>query len=130
MLKKIEFKNQTVLIYADNGIVTIEAPEKMTGRQLIKIKAEVAQIRAEFIETVPEVASIEVKRKMRTQRVRFTFKKANGAIRKAYGTTCQKFFKYASKGGNKRPNQSVVNFYDLVKCVWRSFRIDSLIINA
>jgi len=60
-------------------------------------------------------------------RVSFTFRKANGEIREAIGTTNGQLFDYAATGNNYRKElPDVIPYFDLEKDSWRAFRIERL----
>ena len=67
-------------------------------------------------------------KKLLAGKVEFTFKKANGEIRKAIGTLNNQFFNYSpTSNSRKKENPLVIKYWDLEKNAFRSFRIDRLI---
>lgn len=77
----------------------------------------------------------ELKKALREGEVSFKFKKKDGTIREARGTTNSDLIPHKEEkedevGSPKRkhtPNPNVTCYFDLDKMLWRSFTNDSLI---
>ena len=62
----------------------------------------------------------------------FSYKKVDGTVREAFGTTCEEYIKdYGGelpKGtGTERHNDDIVRYYDVESKGWRSFRFENFI---
>lgn len=57
----------------------------------------------------------------------FSFRKANGEIREAFGTLNGGFFNYEYKGAEKVHQPLVQRYFDFDRGGWRSYRIDRLV---
>jgi len=69
---------------------------------------------------------IKLKRQMRTERVQFTYRKKDGSIRKAAGTTSTKFFSYDRKT-ERKPCPTLVTYFDLEKNGFRRFKASEIL---
>lgn len=76
----------------------------------------------------------QLKKKLHEGKVRFTFKKKDGTVRSAYGTTKMEFVPEERRPANKEleettsATQSTVQvYYDLEKEAWRSLQKSSLV---
>lgn len=68
----------------------------------------------------------KIKARMAVDVVEFTFKKANGEIRKAVGTLAKFMFTYENKGTTRKSSPSCIVYWDLEKNAFRSFTVGSL----
>lgn len=106
-----------------------ENPVRINKSMLMKAAWTV--LRKKEAETISEALkkawrAYKLKAKMSIGVVSFTFKKANGEIRKAVGTLASSLFNYEYKGtGNEGPT-SCIRYWDVEKKAFRSFKVASL----
>jgi hypothetical protein len=75
-----------------------------------------------------ETLAQELRSALQNGRVDFSFRKTNGEIRQAYGTTKFDFIPEENlPKGTGTPTAGTVKFFDLEKQEWRSCREDSII---
>lgn len=65
--------------------------------------------------------NIKLRTKMLTQTVSFKFKKKDGSVREAIGTLCSDSIPSYASNGNRKANENVQVYYDVVKQSFRSF---------
>ena len=75
------------------------------------------------------VANLEMVKQMRKESVEFRFRKANGDLRVAHGTL-QTDLLPKTKGVGKKSSPAVQVFFDMDKNDWRSYRIQTLILEG
>ena len=71
--------------------------------------------------------AMKIKAQMYVGVVEFTFRKANGEIRKAVGTLKGSAINYDYKNSDRKPCYSAVAYWDIEKNAFRSFSISSLL---
>lgn len=96
------------------------------------MKAAWSIVKKAEVQTISEALklswkAIKLKAAMAKGVMEFTFRKANGEIRKAIGTLQPEFINYESKGTTRQPCYSTVAYWDLERHAFRSFSIASLI---
>ena len=96
------------------------------------MKAAWSIVKKAEVQTISEALklawkAIKLKAAMAKGVMEFTFRKANGEIRKAIGTLQPEFINYESKGTTRQPCSSTVAYWDLERHAFRSFSIASLI---
>lgn len=80
-----------------------------------------------FSETLKKAwRAYKLKAQMALGVVSFTFKKANGEIRKAVGTLASDLFHYEYKGTGSASPASCIRYWDVEKKAFRSFAVASL----
>ena len=75
------------------------------------------------------LANLEIVKKMRKEPVTFRFRKINGDLREAEATLESDKLP-ETKGVGKKSSPAVQVFFDLVKGEWRSYRIETLILEG
>ena len=75
------------------------------------------------------LANLEIVKKMRKEPVTFRFRKINGELREAEATLESDKLP-ETKGVGKKSSPAVQVFFDLVKGEWRSYRIETLILEG
>ncbi len=103
---------------------------KVNKSQLMKAAWEIVRKHkvATFAEALRKAwQAYKLKAQMALGVVRFTFRKANGEIRKAVGTLAKNMFSYEQKGAGRASHPSTIAYWDLEKNAFRSFCADTLL---
>ncbi len=112
-------------------MATIASNNVRVSKSMV-MKAAWAILKKKDVGTIAEALrkawqAMKIKAQMSVGVVEFTFRKANGEIRKAIGTLKGSAISYDYKGSERKPCYSAVAYWDIEKNAFRSFSIASLL---
>jgi len=113
-------------------MATIASKSNVRVSKSMVMKAAWAILRKKDVANIAEALrkawqAMKIKAQMSVGVAEFTFRKANGEIRKAIGTLKGSAINYEYKGTDRKPCYSAVSYWDLEKEAFRSFSIASLL---
>ena len=69
-----------------------------------------------------------LKRQMRNGVAHFLYRKSNGELREAWGTTCRSLAeRHINGNGESRESYKTTAYFDVEKAAWRSFRWENIV---